>query len=248
MIRRMFAIAVCLAVMAGCDRQPAKPAGPVIAPPVAKKYLEVPETPPTLAAVAYRPEFLIGGKVESAGTAFVVRSKAGDKYLLTAAHLLDSAEWAAVKRVVLRDFKGKEVGASTEAPIYVGKGMDPARNETEFDLVIFKLASGDKSVPLALAAEYPNQNRLWVVGSEVASRDGLQKTFELNPESTIVNKNTVLLNKAAPFNLQAFSGGPIVDHEGKVVASLLGGNETSIIGSSVANLRKRLEEKGIQPD
>lgn len=101
---------------------------------------------------------------------------------------------------------------------------------------------------LTLAAEYPNQNRLWVVGAEVTSRDGLQKTFELKPMSTFVGKNTVLLDKAARFQLQAFSGGPIVDHEGKVVASLLGGNEQSVIGSSVANLRRRLEEKGIQPE
>ena len=247
-MQRMFAVAVCLAVVAGCDRQPGKQPGPVASPPVAKKYVEVPETPPTLESVAYRPEFLIGKKIASAGTGFVVRSKAGDNYLLTAAHLLDATEWANVKRVVLRDFKGKEIGTSTDAPIYVGKGMDSARNETEFDLVIFKLAPGGKTVPLKLAAEYPNQNRLWVVGAEVTSRDGLQKTFELNPASMIPDKNTVLLNKTARFNLQAFSGGPIVDHEGKVVAAFLGGNDQSVIGSSVANLRRRLEEKGIQPE
>lgn len=243
-MRPILVCAFVLILAAGC--KPATPPGPAPAPPPApKKFVEVPATPPTLAAVAYRPEFVLGGEVVSAGTAFVVRAKTGDKYLLTAAHLFEPAEWKTVQRVELLDFKGKEVGRSTEAAIYVGKGMDPDRNETEFDLVIFKLAPNDTTTPLPLAAEYPNQNRLWAVGAEVTSRDGLQKTFELNPTSSIAGKNTVLMNKAARFNLQAFSGGPIVDHEGKVVASLLGGNDVSVIGSSVVNLRKRLVEKGI---
>ena len=229
---------------AGC--KPATPPGPTPAPPPApKQFVEVPATPPTLAAVAYRPGFFVGGEVASAGMAFVVRSKAGDKFLLTAAQLFEPSEWKTVKRVVLRDFGGKEMGSSTEAALYVGKGMEPANNEMEFDLVIFKLAPGDKTTTLPLAADYPNQNRLWAVGSEVTSRDGLQRTFELNPTSSIVGKHTVLLNKAARFNLQAFSGGPIVDHEGKVVAKLLGGNEVSVIGSSVVNPWKRFAEKGI---
>ena len=245
MMRRLINCALGLVLAAGC--RPAAPPGPAPAPPPApKKFVEVPATPPTLAAVAYRPEFFVGGEVASAGTAFVVRAKTGDKYLLTAAHLFDPAEWKTIKRVVLRDFAGKEMGSSTVAAIYVGKGMEPANNETEFDLVIFKLAPGDNTTPLPLAADFPHQNRLWAVGSEVTSRDGLQKTFELNPTSSIAGKNTVLMNKAARFNLQAFSGGPIVDHEGKVVATLLGGNDVSVIGSSVVNVRKRLGEKGIE--
>lgn len=230
----------------GCNREAGKPAGPQqVAAPQAK-LVEVPAVAPKLGNVSYRPEFRIGKKAPvSAGTAFVVQAKNGDKYLLTAAHLLEPAEWAQVSTVSLRDFAGAAVGAANGPPLYVGKGMDPGRAETEFDLAVFKLAPGDKTVPVALAAGYPHQNRLWVIGAEVGSTDGQQRAFELTPKS-VINGKTVILDKATNFKLQAFSGGPIVDHQGAVVANLLGGNETSVIGSLVVNLRKRLEEKGIQ--
>jgi hypothetical protein len=37
-----------------------------------------------------------------------------------------------------------------------------------------------------------------------------------------------------------------VDHEGKVVATLLGGGEGQILGTSVENVRRRLAECGIE--
>jgi len=246
-MRQVQALTICLVVLAGCNPQPAGRTSPQSNAP-APKFIEVAATPPAVGMVAYRPSFHFGGKAPaSAGTAFVVRTASGDKYLLTAAHLLDPAEWSQVKSVSLEDFRGAELGKSVGPAVYVGTGMDPARGVTEFDLAIFKLAPGDKTPPIKLAASYPNQNRLWVIGSEVTSRDGTQRLFEIKPKSTLGGA-TVLSDKVARFNLQAFSGGPIVDHQGQVVANVLGGNETSIIGSSVANLRRRLEEKGIQPE
>lgn len=211
--------------------------------------VEVPATPPKLGDVAYRPEFHFnnGQAPASAGTAFVVKSATGDRYLLTAAHLLDTKEWKSVQSVKLKDFRGgKTLGQSVGAPIYIGRGMDPARDETEFDLAVFKLAPGDSTTPLKLAATYPNQNRLWAVGCEVTSRDGVQRVFELKPNMA-ANKS-IVLDKINRFNVQAFSGGPLVDHNGVVVGSLLGANETTVIGTSVDALRQRLTEKGIIVD
>lgn len=206
------------------------------------QYVEVPPTPPKLPQVAYRPTFtLAGGKTASAGTAFVVKAKSGAKYLLTAAHLFEPAEWAAVQSVSLATMSGEPVGQSEGRPAFIGVGMDTSGSApvTDRDVVIWKLAPGDRAEPLPLAQRVPNTNRVWVVGAEVGKPG--QKTFECKP-SQFLGGGSTIFTQTRSFQLRAFSGGPIVNNKGEVVASLLGGGDNQIIGTSVENIRKRLAE------
>ena len=109
------------------------------------KYVEVDATPPKLGQVTYRPEFqLKGGKTESAGTAFVVRMKSGDKYMLTAAHLFEPAEWKTVESAFLFTMSGDVVGKTTGSPTFIGEAFDSQVTPpvTEKDVVIWKLHAG----------------------------------------------------------------------------------------------------------
>ncbi len=228
----------------GCGPSTPGPKGPPPGPE--NKYVEVPATPPKLGQVAYRPTFTFGGRKASAGTAFVVKAKSGDKYMLTAAHLFEPDEWKTVSGATLATMGGEEAGRTEGAAKYIGVGMDTEGPTpvTDRDLVIWKLAAGDRAEALPLATRVPNTNRLWVVGAEVG-KAGPQRTFECKPEMFMGGGSTVF-RQTATFALRAFSGGPIVDHEGKVVATLLGGGGGQIIGTSVENVRKRLAENGVE--
>jgi S1-C subfamily serine protease len=234
----------------GCSRPPEAPTGnPGVKPPEANKYVEVPPTPPKLGQVAYRPTFTFTkGRPASAGTAFVVKAKSGDKYLLTAAHLFGPEEWKTVKEVSLATMAGGPVGKSEGAPRYIGEEMNTnvSPPTTEKDLAVWKLAAGDTTVPLPLAERVPNTNRLWVVGAEVGKPGG-QKTFECKPQ-TFYPRGTTIFKQTEPVVLRAFSGGPIINNEGKAVANLLGGGEGQIIGASAEQIRQRLAENGIEAE
>jgi hypothetical protein len=239
---------LALIVVLGCgpSSEPPPPGKDGKPAPKPDPYVEVSATPPKLGQVAYRPTFtLASGKKASAGTAFVVKAKSGEKYLVTAAHLFDPPEWKTVKSVSLATMSGVPVGQSEGEAKYIGVGTDFKASPlvTEKDLVIWMLAGGDKAEPLRLAERVPNTNRVWVVGAEVG-RPG-QKTFECRPAPSRPD-GTTDFTQTQRFQLRAFSGGPIVNNKGEVVASLIGGGGNRIVGTSVENIRKRLAEAKIE--
>src|SRR5687767_4227589 len=70
--------------------------------------------------VALRPEFAYGeSKTQRTGTAFVVRAKSEEKYLVTAAHLYRDDEWPTMRTISLRTMAGDMVARCDGPPIYV---------------------------------------------------------------------------------------------------------------------------------
>lgn len=97
---------------------------------------------------------------------------------------------------------------------------------------------------LPLAAEDPKKNEwVWVAGLEGGQR-GPQKLFRANV--TGAESWGVTLRQEDRFQLRGFSGGPVLNAQGQVVGTILGGNEPTILCSKVGSLRKRLQEAGIQ--
>jgi S1-C subfamily serine protease len=209
----------------------------------------VPETPPPASAptlpegAALRPTYNLDGKTPSAGTAFVVADKAGRSYMLTAAHVMDNdAEWGRVQAVSLRVMGGSEVARAEGRPTYLGKAFDAG--DATADLVVWPLAAGAKAPALKLAAADPKGNEwAWAVGQEPGS-SGPQKAYRCKVTGT--RMGGLLLQQHDRFVMRGFSGGPVVNAQGEVVGSLLGGNAPTVIISRVSGIRARLAQANVQ--
>lgn len=226
-------VLLAVAVSAGCQGNlPSVPATPP------------PAQPPTLpAGAALRPYYEFAGKAPvGAGTAFVVADKAGKAYMLTAAHVMDDdAEWGRVKGVALKLMAGGEVGTVAGRPTYLGKAFDAGDAGT--DLVVWPLADGAKAAPLKLAAADPKKNEwVWAVGQE-PGKSGAEKTYRL--KVTGADSNGILLEQHDKFEMRGFSGGPIVNAQGEVVGTLLGGRAPTVIASRVGTVRERLAQANV---
>jgi Trypsin-like peptidase domain len=220
--------------LAGCNKLESVPQTPP------------PETSPTVANDAsLRPLYLMEtGAPVAAGTAFVVQDKAGKRYMLTAAHVLDDpARWQQTKSAALRVMGGPVVGQVENRPSYVGKPFTEAG--PAFDLVIWPLAEGAKAVPLKLAAADPKKNEwLWVIGQE-ANSSGPQKLYRCQVSGA--ESGGFVLKQLDHFEMKGFSGGPVVNAQGDVVGSLLGGRSgDEPIISGVSGIRARLAEAKIE--
>jgi hypothetical protein len=203
-----------------------------------------PDKGPTLAAEAsLRPHYQMGGKDVPAGTAFVVQDKSGKLYMLTAAHIMDNeAEWNQVQSVSL-DVMGSEEAAKAQGrPTFIGKPFD--KGNAGVDLVIWPLADGAKVAPLKLAAADAKMNEwVWVVGQE-PGHDGPQKMYRCKVTGT--EMRGIVLQQHDRFEMRGFSGGPIVNAQGEVIGSLLGGNAPTIVACKVSSIRERLGEAKIE--
>jgi S1-C subfamily serine protease len=214
-----------------------------------KKEDSVPETPPpekgpeVAADASLRPHYLLGGRPSAAGTAFIVRSKTGQLYMLSAAHVMDNdAEWQQVRAVTLKQMGGGEVAKVKERPVFIGKPLDVGGVPS--DLVIWPLADGAKVTPLKLAAEDPKKNEwVWAVGQEPGS-SGPQKLYRCKVTGT--DSGGFTLKQHDTFEMRGFSGGPIINAKGEVVGSLLAGKSPDMIISGVSSIRQRLVEAKVE--
>jgi S1-C subfamily serine protease len=227
-ISMVFALVVC----AGCKKEESVPETPP------------PEQPPPVAADAsLRPNYLIGGRNAAAGTAFIVRSKSGQLYMLTAAHVMDDdAEWQQVQAVSLRQMGGGEVAKVKDRPVFIGKPLNVGGVPS--DLVIWPLADGAKLTPLKLAAEDPKKNEwVWAIGQELSS-SGPQKLYRCKVTGSDSGGFTLVQHDQ--FEMRGFSGGPIVNARGEVVGSMLAGTSADMIMSAVSSIRQRLAEAKVE--
>lgn len=203
-----------------------------------------PDKPPEMAANAsLRPYYQMGTMESAAGTAFIVQDKAGKLYMLTAAHIMDNdAEWQQVKGVSLRVMGGAVTARVQGRPVYIGKAFSEGNAST--DLVIWPLAEGAKVTPLKLASGDPKKNEwLWAIGQEPGST-GPQKMYRC--KVTGPDTGGFLLEQHDQFQMRGFSGGPVVNAQGEVVGSLLGGQGQKVIISGVSGIRARLAEAKIE--
>jgi hypothetical protein len=205
-----------------------------------------PEKGPALSSsAALRPYYQVGNKApEAAGTAFVVEDKAKRLYMLTAAHIMDDdAEWQQVQAVSLRVLGSGQTAAKVQGrPVHIGKPFDAGNAGT--DLVIWPLAADAKVAPLKLAADNPKRNEwVWVVGQEPGRTDA-QKMYRC----TVTGAETggLTLEQHDRFEMRGFSGGPVVNAQGEVIGSLLGGRAPKVLCNSVSSIRKRLAEAKVE--
>jgi hypothetical protein len=69
----------------------------------------------------------------------------------------------------------------------------------------------------------------------------------LYPCRALESKSTVFFfNPVKQFNPEDFSGGPIVNSNGEVVGILQAGNKSSLMGTPVEAIRKKLKEEGFE--
>lgn len=203
------------------------------------------EPPPIKSDASLRPHYQIGGRTSAAGTAFVVRGKTGQLYMLTAAHVMDdAAEWQQVRGVALREMAGADVARVKGSPLFIGKPFDTGGAPS--DLVIWPLVDGANVTPLKLAAEDPKTNEwLWAIGQEMGSK-GPQKLYRCKVVGTDAGGITLVQHDR--FEMRGFSGGPIVNAKGEVVGSLLAGRSPDMMMSAVSSIRQRLAEARVEVD
>jgi S1-C subfamily serine protease len=237
MSRYLLGVAVLLVLLllscggvSSLDSMPATPApdkGPVVS-----------------SSAALRPYYQIGNQAPAAaGTAFIVEDKAKRFYMLTAAHVMDDdAEWQRVQAVSLRPVGGNEIVAKVQGrPVHIGKAFDVANAGT--DVVIWPLAADAKVTPLKLAADNPKRNEwVWALGQEPGRSDA-QKMYRCKVTGTEAGGLT--LDQHDRFEMRGFSGGPIVNAQGEVVGSLLGGRAPKVLSCGVSSIRQRLAEAKI---
>ena len=228
-------ILVAISAIAGCG-----PGLPSVVP------TPPPGTPDSIHSdMALRPRFYFdGASAKSAGTAFVVADLSGKLYLCTAAHLMeDDAEWRRVRGVTLRHFgKGPIVAKSEGRPASIGKGFSDADAST--DLVVWPLAEGANVTPLRLATEDLKRNEwAWVIGEDP---DKAGRQYRYRCKVTGAARGGFTLEKYDPFDSRGFSGCPIVNANGDVVGSLLGGNSSVVLASFASSIRARLAAVNIR--
>ena len=210
----------------------------------------VAETPPPSTAptvppgAAVRPTYDLKGQQAAAGTGFLVKDPGGKVYFLTASHVMDDeAEWRSVRNLSLATMSGEGIGSAKPTALkWIGKPFDEA--DTTGDFCIWEPTCDRPPATLALAAADPKKNEwVWVAGLEGGQR-GPQRLFRC--KVTGAQQGGVTLRQEDRFQLRGFSGGPVLNGQGQVVGTVLGGREPTILCSKVSSLRKRLAEAGIQ--
>ena len=203
-----------------------------------------PPTPTVWATAAIRPTYQLKSQTAAAGTGFLVKDQAGKVYFLTAAHVMDNeAEWRSIRNLSLATMTGQEIGSARASALkWIGKPFDEA--DATVDLVIWGPDFLQPPNALTLATEDPKKNEwVWIAGLE-AGRRGPQKLYRC--KVTGAESGGITLRQDDRFQLRGFSGGPVLNAQGQVVGSILGGNEPTVLCSKVSALRKRLTEAGIQ--
>src|SRR5258708_37796727 len=127
-------------------------------------------TPSLGSGTALRPQFSYGNdKTQRTGTAFAIRAKSGQKYLITAAHLYRDDEWPTMQTITLPTMEGKVMGHCEVAPLHIGKYTEDSphskawiRNYSE-DLMITPLPENTSPKPCPLAPTNPVRGA-WVWG------------------------------------------------------------------------------------
>jgi hypothetical protein len=230
-------------------RRPASSQPVATANPVAQS----PEEPKLDDSSALRTEFAYGNnKTQVTGTAFAIQSKTGKKYLVSAAHLYKDTEWPTMRKITLRTLAEKQVGECLGRPLYVGKCIeDSPALETLFpdfseDLMIAEIADNCTAQTLRLATQAPAKgDPVWVVGCET-STPGKQRMYPCSVAT--VTAKQFAFTPLVPFDPWDFSGGPVVNRRGEVVANLLAGSKVRLIGTSVQAMRERISSLKIELD
>ena len=220
--------------------------------------------PPTVPAnFAVRPLFqLRDGHQIQAGTAFATTLDGSPPVLLSAMHLFGEAGGLdhdlpaatlpeAISAVAVYDMEYNQPLAHAGAElIRDSKAADFEANDMSQDVVAFAL---DANVPLGvlpLAKTNPAVGtRVWAVGREYKDHGATAKLY--GGTITEVKATNIVMEEDTPFEGRGFSGGPVVNAQGQVIGTVIGGGK--IYGHAVSllnpveSIRRHLQTAGISP-
>lgn len=223
-------------------------------PASAKPMAALGETEPKpWSGVVLRLEFVdVEQRRVSGGTAFFIKGRSDQHYLLTCAHLIEEKKWrdlAGLNMHTMDNVKHIELfGPSLKK--FVGSAVNLDKRslgglpDLTRDLVIQEFPDARWAKPLPLAAADPKlDDQVWVVGCEYGRPPSNENLY---PGRIVrVSEGGYVLEKGVAFNPRGFSGGPVVNRKGEVVGNVLAATDRVILGATVSTLRKKLKENGI---
>lgn len=112
---------------------------------------------------------------------------------------------------------------------------------TSEDFAIWPLPEGAKVTVLELAVDEPKAGDwVWIVGQQ-----GEQPLKFYRARVTQVVSGTMVMTQFDRFDPTGFSGGPVVNAEGKVVGTMLAAENPGNVrqGATVAHIRERLKSQ-----
>lgn len=219
-----------------------------------------PPDPVVAKNTALRPTFILNGREPlQAGTAVLARTRPGAQpVMLTALHLLGEAGGleeevspakidAVVREVRLRPIQGGAPVALARGGVRkTGAALSGENTDVSQDLAAFRVTRNAGATVLDLATSNPRMGEwVWLVGDEISHKPQTQRLFPARV--TIVTDQVGVLNFERAFELQAFSGAPLVNAKKQVVGLLIGGDgDRTGTFNPVAGIRKRLVESGVR--
>ncbi len=221
-------------------------------------FSPAPPTPKIGKSVAHRPVFLVRGRDPLiAGTAFGARLRpGGPPLLLTALHLLGPSGGmdrqltpADVKRdvrqVMLVPFgQNRPTVIAGPALLGTGQALDDATGAVDGDVSAFALPPKGRLNALTLASKNPGMGEhVWIVGDEVTSATEAQRQYHARVVGSDARSLSLMLDSR--WELQGFSGAPVINARAEVVGILIGGGTRSAICNPVESIRKHLKNAGI---
>jgi hypothetical protein len=213
------------------------------------------EAPPEIGPnAALRPTFVTSDGTHGAGTAFVVKWSDGRHLLLTAHHLfgpaggmnrdVDAAELPRIfKSVDARSVDDREVSVKSGVLLSLPEAGPIGKAPINRDLAAFLVDDPGKAAILPLAPELPAKGARIYLVAELVDRPGrIWPARVENATSTIVAYSF----DDSGLNLQATSGAPVVDGQGRVVATnRSGGSQGGKLvgfGNPVVAIREMLDQ------
>jgi S1-C subfamily serine protease len=229
-------------------------AQPIVEEPATMIVPDVNPAPPgPWSGVVLRVEFLFPElRKRGLGTGFVVRDNRDECYLLTCTHLMDDGSWENRFRLRMHTMSGSRTIESYGSTLHIGKSVElkQARANGRPDLtqdLIIRSVAGDWVQPLALAKDDPKAgDRVWAVGCVALDSPHDERFY---PGRIVeIGDGGYIMEKLVEFDPRGFSGGPVVNGEGKVVGNVLAGSSTTVSGACVSAIRRHLLEHDISAD
>lgn len=206
---------------------PAPPSARQTAPAVLEE--DARDEHPDFANAIFRPKFKTIDGIHTAGTAFLVKWSDGRHLLLTAHHVfsrtggmarnIDAAELPHVFwHVDARSVDDPAIVLRTDKLVRIAE----ARSLSPTDLAAFFIADPGRARVLSFAPDAPRQGERIFLLAELQNRPGrLWPAHVKHPSPTALS----YVFDDPDLNLNATSGAPLVDTEGRVVGMNVGGGE-----------------------
>lgn len=179
------------------------------------------------------------------GHAFCIQWLADRRYLVSHASLLTQSDWQQVTRISLRNHGNAQTSSIDAKPLYLGPFTEDRQPnllthpDLGLDLVVWSMPEAIKGAGLPLASQGAIRGEdVWVVALPDKNTNA-QSHFHCRVLE--FSDNALSIQPLDRFPLDQIIGLPVVNHHGKVIGNVLGGNDLTLIGASSQGLFRRLE-------